>query len=56
MKLVDKYKLTRKVAKLEKLYIENASDTDSTTSGSTRATRSGKITANIFSKRSLKHD
>jgi hypothetical protein len=50
MKFVDKYKLTRKLAKLEKLYIENASDTDSTTSGSTRATRSGKSTANIFSK------
>lgn len=51
MNLVDKYKLTRKIAKLEKLYIENTSDADSTTSGSTRTTRAGKITANIFSKK-----
>lgn len=51
MKLVDKYKLTRKLAKLEKLYIENTSDTDSTTLGSKRTTRAGKITANIFSKK-----
>lgn len=51
MKLVDKYKLTRKLAKLEKLYIENASDTDSTTSRSTRTTRTSKITTNIFSKK-----
>lgn len=51
MKLVDKYKLTVKLAKLEKLYVENAADIDSATQASTRTTRSGKITANIFSKK-----
>lgn len=44
MKLVDKYKLTRKVAKLEKLYIEDTSERENELSAKTAKS------ANIFSK------
>lgn len=49
MKLVDKYKLNRKITKLEKLYVEATSDIE--LGPSTRRTRSNKVTANIFSKK-----